>query len=280
MDRGRALEIPLAGGQGALGALVWDPPGPARRAVVLVPALGTTQRYQRHLAADLAGRGWAVLSFDYRGMGASPAPGDRRALNLDAWGEDLDAAVQAARGRFGVAPVALGHSLGGMLLGHGGVGSHLAGAVALTSALGDPALYGRGRARLRLELAYRLLPPLARLRGELPGFVFGAPVPRDVVRHWTRWGRQARYSRWEGASSGERFARFTGPLLGVAVADDDYAPLAAVEAHLRAFPRARTRRELLTPRAGERVGHFGLFRPDAPTWTRDALHGWLSEVAG
>lgn len=279
MTGGVPLPIALPDGA-ALSARVWEGAhGPPRRAVVLLGALGTEQRYLRHLAADLAGRGWGVLSFDYRGVGDSPVAGDPQAINLDAWAADVRAAVAAARARFGVRPVALGHSLGGMLLGHSGAGEAVAGAVAVASSLGVPELYGLGRDRWRLELAYRALPGLARLRGHLPRFVFGARVPRDAVAHWVRWGREGRYTAWDGASSGPAFARLEGPLVGVALRDDGYAPLPAVDAFLAAFPRARARREVLAPRDGETLGHFGLFRADAPAWAREALHAWLEEAA-
>jgi predicted alpha/beta hydrolase len=281
VNAGQPLSIPLARG-GALGARVWEGDVTPQRAVVLLGALGARQRYLRHVAADLARRGWGVLSFDWRGTGESRAAGPGGGpINLDVWGEDVHAALGAARQRFGgVRPVALGHSLGGMLLGHSGAGDEVAGLVAVASSLGAPDLYGLGRDRLRLELAYRVLPGLARLRGHLPRFVFGERVPREALAQWVRWGRGGRYVRWDGASSGPWFERLEGPLVAVALRDDGYAPLPAVDAFLAAFPRARGRREVLAPREGEALGHFGLFRPDAPAWAREALCGWLDEVAG
>ena len=117
--------------------------------------------------------------------------------------------------------------------------------------------------------------------GALPAsrFLLKARVPRDVIVHWSRWGREGRFSRWSGEDS-PGFSAFTGPLLGMAVADDDYAPPPAVDALLRNFPGAGSRRVILDPRqhGGGSLGHFGLLSGKAPAWARGEVLGWLEEL--
>jgi predicted alpha/beta hydrolase len=253
----------------------------ARRcSVVLLGALAAPQRYLQRTAAWLASRGYGVLTFDYRGVGESRLSGDPT-TNLDDWGRDVAAAVATAREAF--APetlLVLGHSLGGMLLGTSGVGAEVDGALLVGATHGLPRYY-RGASRLRVETAYRVLPRLARRLGGLPGwpFLLRAPVPRDVVVHWTRWGRRD-FTRWNGESTANGFAALRGPLLGVTFADDDYAPVQAVDALLARFSRAGVRRLLIRPRErGEAdIGHFGLFTGRPPTWAREELARWLAEL--
>ncbi len=249
-------------------------------AVVLLGALAAPARYLSDTAAFLAGEGYSALTFDYRGVGRSLHSGDPR-TNLDDWALDVRAAIRAARATLRPRRLlVVGHSIGGMLLGHAGV-REVDGALLIGASQGLPRLY-RGRGRLRIEAAYRVLPRLASAFGELPGWrlLLGEPLPRDVVLHWVRWGREGRFARWDGTPSARRFAAYQGPLIGVHVTDDDYAPLPTVDALLRWFSAAGVRREVFDPTAHgpERVGHFGLLRAGAPEWARAKLLGWLKEL--
>jgi predicted alpha/beta hydrolase len=277
VNAGEAKQIEVSGG--AIAARLYPATRPGGRAVVLAGALAAPQRYLRHTALGLAAQGWDVLGFDYRGIGESRRWGSPT-TNLDRWGEDLRAAVAVARQHF--APqtlLLLGHSLGGMLLGHSGLGDAVDGALLIGSTHGVPSLY-RGRGRLRLEAAYRTLPLLARLRGELPAspLLLNVPVPRDAVVQWVRWGQRGRFASWDGQGSEEAFARFRGPLLSICVGDDSYAPVGPVDALLRWFPHAGARREILDP-GRDRLGHFGFFSAQAPAWVQARLLTWLDEVA-
>ena len=247
---------------------------------MLLGALAAPQRYLRHLASWLASVGYTALTFDYRGVGESLLSGDV-STNLDDWGVDVRAAAehlveQCAPRRL----LVLGHSLGGMLLGHSGVGDMVDGALLVGATHGRPELY-RGMARLRIEAAYRVLPGIARRLGGLPGwsFLLRAPVPRDVVVQWTRWGR-GRFATWSGEPSSQRFRAFRGPLIGVAILDDDFAPWEAVDALLDCYDAAGARRVILDPtcHGGEPMGHFGLFRADVPSGVHEALQRWLSDL--
>jgi predicted alpha/beta hydrolase len=251
--------------------------GPGRgTTIVLLGALAAPQRYLRHTAAWLGRAGYDVLSVDYRGVGESAALG-HPATNLDDWAEDARAALLAAREL--TAPrrlVVVGHSIGGMLVGHGGLGELVDGALLLASTHAAPQHY-RGRGWLRLQAAYGFLPRIARLAGgHLPAssILLGASAPRDALVHWKRWGRSGQFASWDGRSTEGNFGRLRGPVVSVVVADDGYAPLPAVEALLARFSEASSRRlEVLRSPDQLPLGHFGVFRSDPPEW----LQAWLLE---
>ena len=72
-------------------------PATAKAGLLIAPAMGVEQRFYADFAHWMAGQGWLVLSFDYRGMGASrPAALQHTLKGLDAdirtWAE-LDAAA-------------------------------------------------------------------------------------------------------------------------------------------------------------------------------------------
>jgi len=94
-------------------------------AVLIVPAMGVPQRFYADFAEWLASQGHAVMSFDYRGMGASRPAQMKRSLrglkaDVNTWAEQdtaaalawLDAKLPATT------PIHwLGHSLGGQIFG-------------------------------------------------------------------------------------------------------------------------------------------------------------------
>jgi predicted alpha/beta hydrolase len=54
-----------------LAVRVYEPDSPDRGSVVIGGAMGVRQDYYAPFAQWLAGRGWRVLTFDYRGSGDS-----------------------------------------------------------------------------------------------------------------------------------------------------------------------------------------------------------------
>ena len=66
----RAVAIPCRDGI-TLGGHVWVAVGPVHGAVVVNPATGVAARYYHRYARFLAGHGFEVLTFDYRGIGLS-----------------------------------------------------------------------------------------------------------------------------------------------------------------------------------------------------------------
>ena len=94
-----------------------------RGSVVVGAAMGVPQAYYADFARWLAGQGWHVVTFDYRGSGASLPTTAHQGLrgfraSLFDWAHDYEAVVDwAAALQPGAPLLALGHSLGGQLPG-------------------------------------------------------------------------------------------------------------------------------------------------------------------
>ena len=103
-----------------LGATLFRPAAPAERAALILPATGVPQAYYGKFAAFLAGRGFTVLTFDYRGIGRSLHASVRSVkAGMRDWAL-LDAAAAFEFLEKEVAPARLmvvGHSFGGQALG-------------------------------------------------------------------------------------------------------------------------------------------------------------------
>jgi predicted alpha/beta hydrolase len=115
------LFVPTPDGVQLAATLYAPAPGTANGVALMInSSMATPRQYYRAFASHMAGRGFAVLTYDYRGIGGSvfdiPPPPARTAV---AWGSiDQTAAADFLAERFpGCARMLLGHSLGGQILG-------------------------------------------------------------------------------------------------------------------------------------------------------------------
>lgn len=120
-------------------------------------------RYQ-HVAAALNAVGYSVFGVDHRGHGRSAAPG-RQSSNIrrfDTFVDDYIDLIETVRAAHGQPIVALGHSMGGLIVARAAlrVQDRLAAVVLTGPALKLPKRFGPITMRLSLELA-RFLPFLA-----------------------------------------------------------------------------------------------------------------------
>lgn len=251
--------------------------GDRGKSVLVMPATGVPQGYYAKFAAWLAGRGFRVLTFDYRGIGKS-LRGDVRKVRarMRDWAQ-LDAAAALEFLGSGETRI-VGHSFGGQALGL------LPGPERIASALivGSQSGYWRhwpplGRAWM-WPTTHFALPCAARLRGYFPGsrLGFGEDLPKGVAIEWARWCRNPTYLVGDLGVE-EQYARFSAPILAYAFSDDPFAPLRAVEALLALYPRAAAEVRKMAPRdlGVKSIGHFGFFREQfRDTLWREAAE-WL-----
>ena len=116
----RAEQIRAADGT-QLSARVYEPDSPDLGNVVIGGAMGVRQDFYAPFARWLAGQGWRVITFDYRGSGDSgPSGNGLRGFKADLfdWTHDYEAAIDHAKSALPQKPLyLLGHSLGAQLPG-------------------------------------------------------------------------------------------------------------------------------------------------------------------
>lgn len=273
--------FPLVGTAfGSSGAL----PRPA--AVVLAPATGVQRRYYAPFARFLASRGFDALTFDYRGMGDSQALGGAGSLSVGMtdWGAlDLGAALEwAAETHPGAAPLVVGHSAGGQLVGLGRGERPLGGVLAIAAQSGAHRHWPLPW-RLGLSAYWRVVvPALVAFAGRLPGWAgVGADLPGGMAREWARWCLSPRYLLDHLNEAQRRgYAELAAPILALSFEGDFYAPLPAVEAWLGFFPKARRiHRRVHRSECGD-VGHFGFFRERYRETLWQEAAAWLESRVG
>lgn len=285
------VTIPAADGY-LLAATLHEPePGTAGGAAVVVhPATGVRRAYYARFAAFLAECGFAVLTYDYRGIGGS-APARLRGFpaTMRDWTEqDMTGAVDwLAANRPGDTLVAVAHSFGGQGLPLAANAGLLRGVVMVGSQSGWwrhwPGVTGVGVA----ALWYVLIPGLTRLLGYFPSpwLGMGEPLPSGVARQWARWGRSPGYLSDDVDAAGRSLAdahrAFRAPILSLTFSDDVFAPHRAAATLLSWYGSAEKEHRHLRPAdlGLRRVGHFGFFRASTGGVLWPEVADWLAARA-
>ncbi len=282
----REIHLTLVAADGHPLAATFYAPARAFAAVQINGATGAPRRYYAAYARFLAAQGFAVLTYDYRGTGDSRwHAADPQQLTMRHWGEhDYACALHWLQQRHPTLPLlAVGHSVGGQLLGLAPNNAQL------TAALGVAAQSGYWRHwpwHLQPAMAalwHLAVPAAVALSGRLPAPLMGVELPAGVAREWARWCRHADFivdAQNQALRAG--FDRYQGPLLMLAIADDPfYAPPRAVAALAGCFRRAQVELRTLDPRAHDQtaIGHFGFFRPTMPQRAWQDTADWLSAAA-
>ena len=287
---GQPTELRCSDGR-LLAAQWFEPPAATgvRAVAVIGSATAVPASYYRHFAEWLARRGYAVLTFDYRGIAASRdalRPGED--VRLRDWARvDMAAALHVADLRRQREAQAQGRELGLLWVGHS-LGGNSVGLVpgfadkvdALLGVAAQVAYLGHwsGLARVQAWLFFHwMLPVLVRLFGHAPGRVLGPRaqnLPPGAALEWAAWGRTPGFLFGDETLARERaYDRFTGPAHLWSITDDHlFGPAAAVDALAGQFGAAQVQRHVVSPAdlGVKKIEHFGPFRRDlgAQLWPR------------
>jgi len=252
--------------------------GTAKAAVLIGGAMGVRQDYYQPFAQWLAGQGYAVATFDYRGMGESRVTPSLRGLKADlfSWARDYDSAIDALREAAPGLPLYLvGHSLGAQLPGLLRNHAQVDGLISVAAGSG----YWRDNApplrRMILYFWYVLVPVATAVFGYFPGKRLRkvGDLPKGVMLQWRRWCLHPRYHVGaEGAAVRDQFEAARFPLVALSITDDELMTERGTRVLVDCYPNAQRRIERIAPSdvQAKRIGHFGLFREQfqATLWPR------------
>ena len=274
------MEVAAADGV-PLAATLFVPADRSPFACALVAgAMGVRRGRYDAFARFLAASGFAVLTFDYRGIGGSArVPAWRSTVTLTEWAEqDMEGVVEWLGRRYpGLPLLGVGHSIGGQLFGLVPSVNRFAALFLVGAQRGYPA-YWRGVARPLIAAFWRVLPAIVRVFGYLPLRVAGCEgIPPRVALEWQRWGLHPDFRDAAGRSQSDRWARFRGRLLSVSFEDDFFAAGAAVAALVRTYATARAEHLHFAPADFGRaeIGHSGFFAEDVCPILWNQVARWL-----
>jgi len=274
---GAGYDIPVHWTAAAEAADRGTEPGPT---VAILGALGTPATFYARLADELAGRGWAAAVVEQRGLGESSLrPSRERTWDFtDVLEADLPAALGWIRKQTPDRPLlVLGHSLGGhyATMAAGRHPELLDGLV--LAACGTPWIEAfESPTREMVSGLVDAIPALHEQHGYYPGTQvgFGGDDARGVMEDWRHLALTNRYRlAGDDQTPAERIAAYDGPVLVVAMADDDFAPAAAVAAVRDRFAATTpTERVLTSDDIGVTADHFGWAR--RPAAIVDVITSW------
>lgn len=278
--------VTLIAGDGLeLAGYRFDPPGLLKASVVIAPAMAVPQAFYANFAAWLAGQGYSVWTFDYRGSGESlrgsgrGAPGD-----LSDWlGKDYDAVLKSVKALYPDKPLfAIGHSFGGQcvpLLPSRGLLSGL-----VNVGVGSGAMRHNTPAIRRTAplLWYFLVPVLCPLFGYFPGARLGiiGDVPTGAMRQWRRWCLTPDYILSGEPGAREAYASATYPVLALTLADDELLLEVGSRLLHDAYQQRTPDYRVLDPATFglKRIGHSGFFRSSGEAALWPLVTGWIEQT--
>jgi predicted alpha/beta hydrolase len=238
--------------------------------ILVCGATGVQQRFYTPFARWLAGEGFPVLTFDYRGIGESlfgTHPRHCRARKQD-WGElDMPAGLDWLRQRTGADHVDLiGHSAGAQLVGLMPNREAIRRVVMIAGSTGYVRSI-RFPTRFMAEFMLRVYLPLtARVLGYAPArrLGMGEDLPAGVALQWARWCRNPGYIENAFGREVQRrgYDEFRSPIFALHASDDPIATAANVQDLLRLFPQAPKQIREVEPQdfGYSAIGHIDFFR--------------------
>jgi predicted alpha/beta hydrolase len=240
---------------------------PSRGVVVINPATAVKASYYHRYARFLAEYGFVVLTYDYRGIGAS-RQGDLRQwkhITKTDWGRlDCEAALAWSLQHHADLPLfVVGHSIGGMVIGLAPSNSHVVRCLTVGAQYAywpDYAFASRVSMWLRWHV---LMPALTALWGYFPGKKLGwhEDLPAAAAYEWAFRGKHLGERNGKQRVGVESFQNMTADILAIGIADDPFGTPAAIDRLLAYFTASRPHRITVTPAdVGQTsIGHFAYF---------------------
>jgi len=283
-------EVIQASDGARLMARIYEPDSPSQGSVVIGGAMGVRQDYYAAFAQWLAGQGWRVTTFDYRGSGDSVPDtphGRLRGFKADLhdWTRDYETVIDHAHAAQPDQPLyLLGHSLGAQLPGLIGNQHKVSGLLSVAAGSG----YWRENApqlkRIVPYFWFFIVPLATRLCGYFPGrrLKMVGDLPAGVMLQWRKWCLNPRYSVGaEGEAARQRYANATFPVLALSITDDELMTLRGTHSLINLYENAPREVQCVAPNdlSVRRIGHFGPFRREheALLWPR--MGQWLAGLS-
>ena len=281
-------DIKLQAADGTTLAATLFLPRRARRkqAILINSAAAVPRKIYRGFASYLAGRGAAVLTYDYRGIGGSrPASLKGYQATMSDWARlDATAAVDWMRTRYKDQPLnVIGHSFGGQAVGLLSNNTEIQRTLFVAALAAHWRLFTSPE-RYRVYAMLKFLgPPLAHLMGYVPGRLgIGEDMPKGVFLQWSSWVMNPRYFFTDETLEGRaNFEKYRGELRAFCIADDPWATRPAVDMLCSGFTAIEPQIVEIKPRENDagQIGHFGFFRPQHRKTLWRKAGDWLFDEA-
>lgn len=235
---------------------------------IINSATGVKKEFYLRFAEYLLQNGYAVLLYDYRGIGES-APKDLRTLHtrMHEWAtKDMNAVLDyAVKEKSWTNIIWIGHSVGSQLMGLLTNKQHIKKVLAINSSTGYWA-YFTFPYNWMVLLVWSIGLLATKINGFAPmnRFGWGEPLPAGVFYEWRKWCHSKyHFKDFLIKHTGHpRFYNFYTPIVAIYTSDDYIANDKTVPALLAFYPNAPQKIiKINIKEIGEKnLGHTGIFR--------------------
>ncbi|RKG78872.1 alpha/beta fold hydrolase [Corallococcus exercitus] len=269
-----------------LHATLHSPEGPVRGVVLMHPATAMSASMYFAFAARLTDDGFAVVTYNYRGVHPSGVAKRTRAGFLTWADQDVDAVTRWAAEHFpGLPLLAVGHSFGGHAIGLSASSQRLTAAVMVATQAGSLRFIRSLRERMLVAMYLKFIGPLcARFLGYMPyaRLGMGEDVPAQATLEWSRWASMPRFYFDDPHVDAEaRLRRPHMPVLSIGLDDDPWAPPEAIDLVCEHLTGCTVARQQFSPAdsAGQGICHLGFFREHHAATLWPTVIDWLRRHA-
>ena len=272
------IKIPARDGY-PLAATTFGDVASAGRVAIVSSATAAPRRFYRHYARALFHAGYAVITYDYRGIGDSrPESLKGFPARMRDWGLlDMNGVTDWVRSNNPNARLFMvGHSVGGQVAGMIEDSSPISALLSVSAQSGYWKLQG-GEQKVTVAFHVHVtFPVFVATLGYMPWSWFGTAedLPGGVAREWAGWCRNPGYLSGDPSLPLDRYQRFEAPVLAYSVADDKWGTARSVDAMSAAYPSVERRHIAPADYGRERLGHFGYFRAGGDDLWADGI-AWL-----
>ncbi len=259
----------IAGDGYELSALFGRMNSTIKDAIIISAATGVKKEYYINFSQYMMHQGYAVLLYDYRGIGES-APENLRTstASIQDWAtQDMNAALNYMVQEKNFTDIVwMGHSLGAQLVGLLDNQEHIKKVISLSAAVGYWGYFPFPKNMIVWLQWYVISPLLVKIYGygPLKKVGWGENIPRRVFMEWRQWCMSKTYYRkylrqkWKY----EKFHRFIKPITAVYPSDDFIANDKTVSLMMEFFPNAPVQilKIPVEKYTKLKVGHTGIFR--------------------
>lgn len=237
--------------------------------ILICPATGIKQGFYRSFAVWLSEQGYDVMTFDFRGIGASLHGALKNSTaSIDDWGcLDIPAAIDFLRNHTKQDKVVLiGHSAGGQLLGVVPNHHQVAKLITFASSTGYTKQLA-GKTRYLAAVMFDVVFPISSLiygYGATKFIGMGENLPKNVARQWREFCQNGQYVKYSIGKTIEQdyHDNVTCDVHAFYAIDDEIATEDNVKDFFSLFGLANIHYHKLVPKnyGLNEIGHMGLFK--------------------
>ena len=262
-----------------ISARIYRPSEDVDKVIVIAASADVTQSFYKDFAAYLLENKMAVITFDFRGVGAS-APKELKGFEatLENWAQqDLDAILRHTKNLFPKQELILiGHGVGGEIIGLAPASQFVSRIILVNCALSCTRLR-HWTDRIGMTTMKKFMKLSSWAFGYFPGKNFGIlnNLPKGVLSEWINWCDNPN-GLFDDLPD-YNYRKFQVPLLALSFSDDWRSQEAGVKALLQHFVSASIQHRHINPQqAGfKSIGHSGFFRLNSKEKLWPLLLNWV-----